>query len=54
MNKASFKDEIHLWMASGFFGDAMIDVCKAKRALDFLKKESAVIHTGKRYFHPNK
>ena len=31
MIKASFKDEIHLWMASGFFGDAMILTPTEKR-----------------------
>tara|TARA_Y100001938_G_scaffold44200_3_gene61327 strand:- start:411 stop:1289 length:879 start_codon:yes stop_codon:yes gene_type:complete len=54
VSKASFQNEFHMWMASGFFGDAMIDICKAKRALGFVKKNSVVIHTGKEYFHPNK
>ncbi len=54
MSKVNIEDELHMWMASGFFGDAMIDLCKAKRALEHGGKESIVIHTAKRYWHPNK
>ena len=32
MSKVHLKDELHTWIASGFFGDAMIDICKVKQA----------------------
>tara|TARA_A100001201_G_scaffold139249_2_gene130969 strand:- start:341 stop:1219 length:879 start_codon:yes stop_codon:yes gene_type:complete len=54
VSKVNPEDELHMWMASGFFGDAMIDLCKGKRALENKNQNSIVIHTAKRYWHPNK
>ena len=53
MNKFHNDKELHSWIASGFYGDTLIEVCKTKQNLIHLKKDEVVYHTGKQYCHPN-
>ena len=46
------KKELHWWLASGFYGDLIIDVCKAKLKLEQNDYSEIVFHTGKSYWHP--
>ena len=45
--------ELHAWIASGFYGDTIIDVCKTKQNIINFNKDSVVFHTGKMFWHPN-
>jgi len=53
MNKFHHEKELHSWIASGFYGDTIIEVCKTKQNLIHLEKAEVVYHTGKQYWHPN-
>jgi hypothetical protein len=53
MNKFHHEKEFHSWIASGFYGDTIIDVCKTKQNLINLEKDEVVYHTGKQFWHPN-
>jgi len=45
--------ELHSWIASGFYGDTIIEVCKTKQNLINFNKDCVVYHTGKMFWHPN-
>ena len=53
MNKFHHEKEFHSWIASGFYGDTIIEICKTKQNLIHLEKDEVVYHTGKQYWHPN-
>ena len=53
MSKFYNEKEFHSWIASGFYGDTIIEVCKTKQNIINLNKDNVVYHTGKKYWHPN-
>ena len=53
MNKFHHEKEFHSWIASGFYGATIIEICKTKQNLIHLEKDEVVYHTGKQYWHPN-